>query len=68
MTQERQVMKMGETVEGALVSAVELKELERSGAFLRFRIQPKRLGVDPGTSAQRARWRAAVTLQKQSDE
>lgn len=28
MTQERQVMKMGETVEGALVSAVELKELE----------------------------------------
>lgn len=66
MTQERQVMKMGETVEGALVSAVELKELERSGAFLRFRIQPKMLGVDPGASARRARWRAAVTLQQQS--
>lgn len=57
---------MGETVEGALVSAVELKELKRSGAFLRFRIQPRRLGVDPGASARRARWRAAVTLQQQS--
>lgn len=40
-------MKMGDGW-GALVSAVELKELERSGAFLRFRIQPKILGVDPG--------------------
>lgn len=68
MTQERQVMKMGETVEGVLVSAVELKELERSGAFLRFRIQPKRLGLDPGASTRRDRWRAAVTLQQQSDE
>lgn len=43
-------MKMGGRLR-ALVSAVELKELERSGAFLRFRIQPKMLGVDPGASA-----------------